>query len=514
MADEKKRRIPAEAAAAGAVLLLILAVAFVVRVWRIGEQSVWCDEMVSISTINSGSLMGFLKAERALDPPMVPLYFVLAYGWAHTVGTDPVSVRLLSVLFGILTVGMLYVTGRAMQNRTAGLAAAMCGALSLTQIYYSQEIRMYSLVVLLVLVSTYTLYRALETGRNRWWVINVITNMLLLWTHLFSIFLLAAQGLMLLIELRRLGWKRVVAWGGVQAPNLMLFAFWVSKIDQRQLSVAAGWRYIVPHGPLILLNDFLMLAGARFIPSCACYVPFKIDHLLYPKSLGLPLPSVMGLALFAAAGGATYAAFRAGWFERRKVLVALTLLAVPPVVMHVISAAAFPCYQVRYIVYASMGWFLIIGIAVGMIKNNKLRLGAFAGLALLYLVNYAAASPQNWRNNWLAASETIKAAGRADSKIMVVPQFQENSLMNNGGFAKRRFIAAPEDHPARYAATIEEAKIHGEAWLVAVYSIRIKPEVVEPLLKENGIKFERTLFGDEYTAVAVYRLIHDPAWKG
>jgi len=59
-------------------------------------------------------------------------------------GTTKSAVKLLSVLFGVLAIPMIYVVGRQLFNKGVGLVAAFILALSSFNIYYSQETRMYS----------------------------------------------------------------------------------------------------------------------------------------------------------------------------------------------------------------------------------------------------------------------------------------------------------------------------------------------------------------------------------
>jgi mannosyltransferase len=71
-------------------------------------------------------------------------------------------VRLLSALFGVLTIPMVYVVGHQLFNKEAGLVGALILALSPFNVYYSQETRMYSLMVLLALLSLYFFWRFLQ----------------------------------------------------------------------------------------------------------------------------------------------------------------------------------------------------------------------------------------------------------------------------------------------------------------------------------------------------------------
>ncbi len=71
---------------------------------------------------------------------------------------DEPVVRGLSVLFGVLTVPLIYgVAWQLFRRRLAGLLAALLLAVSPLHIWYGQETRMYTLLIFLCLLSSYFL---------------------------------------------------------------------------------------------------------------------------------------------------------------------------------------------------------------------------------------------------------------------------------------------------------------------------------------------------------------------
>ena len=105
--------------------------------------------------------------------------------------------RLLSALFGILAIPMIYVVGRQLFNREAGLAAAIILAFSNFNIAYSQETRMYSLMVLLALISMYFFIRLLQGSNYALSVGYLLSTTLLVYTHIYGLFVVIAQNLFL-----------------------------------------------------------------------------------------------------------------------------------------------------------------------------------------------------------------------------------------------------------------------------------------------------------------------------
>ena len=73
-----------------------------------------------------------------------------------------------SVIFGILTIYLVYLIGKELFNKKVGLIAGALLATSGLHVYYSQEARMYSLVALLV---SYLVYLFLK---KRWFLFSII----------------------------------------------------------------------------------------------------------------------------------------------------------------------------------------------------------------------------------------------------------------------------------------------------------------------------------------------------
>ncbi len=128
-------------------LLLVLLLAFCLRILRLDFQPLWWDEGYSVwFATHSLGQMAALTAED-IHPP---LYYVLLHGWTWLFGTGPVALRLLSVVFGALAVPAIYLAGRQLTgSRRAALLAAGLLAINPLHVFYSQEIRMYGLVALL-----------------------------------------------------------------------------------------------------------------------------------------------------------------------------------------------------------------------------------------------------------------------------------------------------------------------------------------------------------------------------
>ena len=206
-----------------AALLVVLLLAFGLRTYQLEAQSLWSDEGLSLYRAGQPPaelLRGVITVDgvetRDTNPPF---YFLLLHAWQSAGGVGQVAgagvfyLRYLSVLAGLLAVPLLYLLGRRAFGWGVGLAAALLLAISPFHVWMSQELRNYSLLVLLNLFSVYGLYRFMlarpdgEPGarRGRWLALWAAAGLLGVYTHYFGFFVLAYGGLSLLLAL---GWRR------------------------------------------------------------------------------------------------------------------------------------------------------------------------------------------------------------------------------------------------------------------------------------------------------------------
>jgi len=134
------------------------------------NQSLWLDEATT-SLASKMSLADFFTGFMPGDfhPP---LYYLLMKGWGSIFGLSEISLRIPSVIFGVLTIYFIYLIAKKVFDvKTAGIASVLAATSGLL-IYYSQEARMYSLVVLLV---TALFYLFLE---KRWLLFSILIPIL------------------------------------------------------------------------------------------------------------------------------------------------------------------------------------------------------------------------------------------------------------------------------------------------------------------------------------------------
>jgi 4-amino-4-deoxy-L-arabinose transferase-like glycosyltransferase len=143
-------------------IILIMVLATTLYLYRLGTESLWIDELISIQ--RAKNLDRIFQDTR-------PLYHALLAIWMQ-VSTNDAWLRGLGVLCGLGTVLLTYQLGRRLLGESVGLIAALLVAFSPLLMHHAQEVRMYALNVCMGVGGTLAMSYALQRptpAAMRWW---------------------------------------------------------------------------------------------------------------------------------------------------------------------------------------------------------------------------------------------------------------------------------------------------------------------------------------------------------
>ncbi len=213
------------------------------RLYNLGYKSLWLDE-ARLFWIAQGPLSEVLAENASLNsaPPLFALLLNFVTRW----NASEIGVRGIAWLAGLAAIPSMYFLARQLLPRAGALFCTFLLMLSSTQIQYSQEVREYSLTVLLAIfiLASFKLF-----NENPGWK---QASLLLL---SFVLGVLAQYGLSLLlfalnllVGLRLLARKVnrifVTRWAMVQIITLFV-VFWVYQVAlKEQLVIGFGFNYL------------------------------------------------------------------------------------------------------------------------------------------------------------------------------------------------------------------------------------------------------------------------------
>lgn len=231
------------------LLLLVLLAAFALRVFRLGHQPLWSDEIYSVAVARHSFSEVWSWVYRDNHPA---LYWILLHPVVQLLGDTPVLVRFPSAVMGTLTVALTYAAGKQLfGSHGVGLFAALWLTVSPFHIVYSQEARMYAPLALFGIVSTLFVFRGIRGGRVLDWVLYGVTAAATAHSHNYGLLLVAAQGMWVAGVLVRDRERRLVVGSAVSALTfVVLYAPMIpALVVQMQMPVGstgvARWSDVV-----------------------------------------------------------------------------------------------------------------------------------------------------------------------------------------------------------------------------------------------------------------------------
>lgn len=174
------------------VLAAILLVAAVLRVVSL-NSGLWYDEVVTLVQSVRLAPAELLVTYGSLNNHV--LYTWLAKGCVALFGEEPWALRLPAMLFGVASIAASWALVREAGFRWAALATAALLAVSFHHVWFSQNARGYTGLMLFTTLGGLALHRALTKDRVAHWVLYAGCFAAAMLIHLSAVFLLAAQGL-------------------------------------------------------------------------------------------------------------------------------------------------------------------------------------------------------------------------------------------------------------------------------------------------------------------------------
>lgn len=259
------------------ILLLCLLIGFVLRFYTFDRKSLWIDEIHTFNESRDdlgGQLRYYQENPTHLHPP---LFFILTHIF-YPFPKPERDLRVIPLIFGTLSIPMIYLLSRLF-SPTIALPCALSLTFMTYHIYFSQDGRMYSLIMFFGMVSLYFFIHYLKTLKRKYLVFVAICYAILFYTSYSSI---------LFIVLTQMLWfyqvvnetKRKPALSSFLLLNgmtLLLFIPWIlfivinykgqpfmdpltiqdiGSISSLMQAVLNDW---VPHTPLTIVSLILLI---------------------------------------------------------------------------------------------------------------------------------------------------------------------------------------------------------------------------------------------------------------
>jgi hypothetical protein len=472
-----------------------LVLASVLRLFRIGHQNLWIDEMISLGLATYAGGAEFWKG--LLHDIHGPFTSAMLHLWVRP-GTNEAWLRLLYAVPSIATIPPAHALGRELFGERAGRITALVFAVSPFLVWYAQEVRAYSWAVLWATWAVLLFVRVLDGRAGRWtWPALLAFVVLGVLTNYGFVFLLAA--LTVLVAVRRAPRSVAVRWAGVLVATAAIFLPWFVDWYQR---IGAERVFLDAESP----TGVPLREAEGFSPFGLGYTcwTFTYGYSLGPtlRSLHLDRSASAILAHWPvlAAGGAALAVglalgFREALRRGRGGMVAV-LLGVPLLLAILLAVRGVKTFHPRYL-FACLPAFLPL-LAAGWsapMRTARLAAGCAAVLAGMSLTNHYFV-PAYGKEDSRAAAELILERERPGDSVVVIyafRPFRHYFADTAGGSARlhhvhKRFLRTDDEMRSHVADASRDA---GRVWLVLSRWWDVAPEarirrLFEETLAERG----------------------------
>jgi len=364
---------------AAALLVLIIIFAFALRLYRLGYQSIWYDEGVSLHLAMKDLRSLTVHTAGDIHPP---LYYYLLHFWIRAAGPSEFSAAFLSLIFGVLLVALSYRLADELYGSRIGLLTAFLIAISPFNLWYSHEIRMYTLGAFLGLTSLYCLMRLTgmmgregRGGTRRYWLGYILSAVAGLYTLYYFAVLLLFENLFVFgwWLFHRLGRKKaplsLAHWLLAQGAVLLLYLPWLPIALRQALDPPVPpWRELTGLGTMLVESWAALSLGQSVDPESAFIWPV-LSFLFAIYLLGVLRPP-------------------AGDRDKARTILFCAYTFVPLLVIYVLSLRT-PLFHVRYVFTYSPPFYLLLGLGFVRLKETSRPALAVALIVLTVSSGYS-----------------------------------------------------------------------------------------------------------------------------
>lgn len=450
----------------GGKIFFLLFLGLILRLINL-NQSFWLDEGAQMIMSQKSLWFQWFGRGNDFQPP---LYYFITHFWLK-LGRSEWFLRLPAVFFGVATVYLIYLLAKKLFNEKLGLLSALFLAVAPYHIYYSQELRMYSLLAFLATASMLFLI-------ERKWLAFILVTTALLYTHYSAFFLILSQAVYIFF------WQRGVFKPFLKSLFLSLFLYlpWLPQFFKQLgagsnlVSLLPGWR------------EMANLPVLKALPLT--FIKFSFGRISFFDK------TIYALIVIFVSAAYGYLFFRALKKVSREKIFLLNWLFLPILAALMISVF-IPMYQPFRLIFTLIPFYLLLALGTLSLKKKHQFLGIILVLAIsLFGLFFYYFNPRFHRENWREATAFVES--QDPEKTVAIFEFSEPfapyQWYSQGRVRAYGVLpglrAIPEVVEERMLAITEDAE---NVYLFQYLQPLTDPEsLVEQWLKENHFQ-EKTI---------------------
>lgn len=493
-------------------LPVILAAGFFVRAYRLGNEGLWLDEGYAVKFASYDFLSILSNPEN--NPP---LYFLTLHFWTGLFGNSELSIRMPSVIFGVLSIFMIYKLGSLMFNKSTGILSSLLLTLSAFHIAFSREARTYSLSVFLTLLSSYFFFILihklfpLKSGEFDKTAFDskikltiagyLLFSILLMYSHIFGLLIIVSQNI-IFVSMLSAGRDRLKpalkTWCSMQIALIALFSPWIPIFMSRIDSVQKGFWIPAPDIQSILASFLSYSNGSMFLMFLFVALSF-FSIISFKKASGGSYPAKLkSLQSCCIKTNLPYIG---------RIFFLLAWLFTPIILPLIISMLSTPIYHIKYTIVVLPAFYLLVANGIINVGNKYLK------LFLIVIITVFAMKAVWWyhttthKQQWREAVDYIdKNAGTND--VLLFNSFIFKNLLfdyysGRPDLVEKKMLIK-NDFPERYRDSVDERYLldlkkavagHDRVWLMLCQSGNNRDLIKKTILESHVISDQKKYIG-------------------
>ena len=267
------------------ITLVIILGIFLRLIFINKPDGLWNDEYVSYMIAATPFSSGFIDAVKSQCH--MPFYYLYLKFSMTLFGSSDLVLRLTSTFAGILSIIAMYFVGKEKDNKT-GIYCATFSAISSFLIYYSQEVRFYSVLFLFSALALLFTIKTIKQPNKTNLIFNLIFNFLILFTHTIGFIFVFFNLLFLSIYLFKNFKKQIlILWTSIAVGGLSLSPL-IFKIFTTQ-SFSQWWGHFSISKIGFLFTDYFspILTNLTNAPDKFFYAPQLIFFMIVPTIIAI-----------------------------------------------------------------------------------------------------------------------------------------------------------------------------------------------------------------------------------
>lgn len=208
------------------ILAAIVIFGAAMRLYKLGEWSFWYDEIYTLRDVRNLPNLSLLNQQ---------LSRLLIYGVIRAFGESEWTARIIPTIIGILSIPILFFLVRKSFGPGVALLACLLLAIAPWHLYWSQNARFYTMLLLFYTIALFAFYYAIEEDRPLYLVLFLVFLGLAVLERLFSVLLLPVA-VSYLILLKILPFEK--------PPGLRMRTIWILVVPVIIIILLGSWQFL------------------------------------------------------------------------------------------------------------------------------------------------------------------------------------------------------------------------------------------------------------------------------